>query len=352
MGRVLHVVSSTDRRGAEIFGLQLHEAMRRRGWDSNIVALAGGGGSGLEIECLGSSRRHPSTLLALRKRAVGYSVVVAHGSTTLPACAVSLAAGGPPFVYRNIGDPHHWVTTPGRRLRVALLLRRAELVVALTTTTAERMQSMYRLEPDRLTVIPTGVPLEDFPPATPKRRAEGRRHLGVPQDVPLVLYLGALEAVKRVGDIVEAIHGLGDVHLVIAGDGAERDRLSSLALASSERIRIVGPTCDPGLFLAAADVVVLASETEGLPGVLVEAGMVGVPVVATDVGFVGDIVTDDAFGTLVRPNDITALSEAIRQRLLRQAPLPGNVSQRLRQQFGLEHVVTAWQEALSPWVGS
>src|SRR5262245_37687732 len=122
----LHVVTSTDRRGAETFGVMLRDALAARGHRGDVVALVPGRGDRpLPIPALGRSRVSPRALLRLRRLCRRAGVVVAHGSSTLPACAAATALTGTPFVYVNIGDPRYWSSTPTRRLRVRFLLGRA-----------------------------------------------------------------------------------------------------------------------------------------------------------------------------------------------------------------------------------
>ena len=89
---VLHVITSTQRRGAETFAVDLAAALAARGLPSEGGALAPGrsvapGGGTHDVPVLGGSPLAPATLRALRRRAAGVPVVVAHGSRTLPACA-------------------------------------------------------------------------------------------------------------------------------------------------------------------------------------------------------------------------------------------------------------------------
>ena len=101
------VISSTARRGAELEGVALAEQLRAAGRPADVVALAAGGA--LEVPVLGRRPLGISTLRALRRRARHRRVVIAYGSSTLPACATALAGTGVPFVYRSIGDPAAWV---------------------------------------------------------------------------------------------------------------------------------------------------------------------------------------------------------------------------------------------------
>ena len=102
---VLHVITSTQRRGAETFAVDLAAALGARGVASEVAALAPGAGDTLDVATLGPAGLAPATLRALRRRAAGAPAVVAHGSRTLPACALALAGRRTPVVYRSIGDP-------------------------------------------------------------------------------------------------------------------------------------------------------------------------------------------------------------------------------------------------------
>src|SRR5690349_18726130 len=114
--RVLQVVTDTDRRGAQVFAIDLQHALSEIGHPVQTVALTDGASGGLGTPVLGAKRVSIEGLRALRRQAAGYDVVVAHGSTTLPACALSLAGSGVPFVYRQISDSMFWASTRSRQL--------------------------------------------------------------------------------------------------------------------------------------------------------------------------------------------------------------------------------------------
>src|SRR5258707_9646959 len=117
-GRILHVVASTDRRGAETAAVDLAGALEGLGQSGVVVALAPGDAGGLDIPVLGPARFSAHGLAGLRRHARRSAGVVAHGSSTLPAVAAVTLGTGVPFVYRSIGDPRAWVTTAARRTRV------------------------------------------------------------------------------------------------------------------------------------------------------------------------------------------------------------------------------------------
>ena len=122
---VLQIVSSTARRGAETFAVELEPELEARGHAVETWALQSGGGEQLlPVPILGPSPFSPTTLRALRRRGRAGDVVIAHGSVTLPAAVAALAGTRTPIVYRNIGDPLYWSSTPSKRLRTRVLLSR------------------------------------------------------------------------------------------------------------------------------------------------------------------------------------------------------------------------------------
>src|SRR4051812_4285557 len=100
---VLQVITDTDRRGGQVFAQDLGEALRARGHDVRTVALVPGAGTWtLAVPTLGRQARGLSTLRALRKEMPRSGVVIAHGSSTLAACALAGLGTGVPFIYRQI----------------------------------------------------------------------------------------------------------------------------------------------------------------------------------------------------------------------------------------------------------
>jgi glycosyltransferase involved in cell wall biosynthesis len=148
-------------------------------------------------------------------------------------------------------------------------------------------------------------------------RAVSRRALGIPPHVPVVGSIGALFSAKGMHRLVEAVAGLGDggggVQLLILGEGPERPRLTALARDTGIELQLPGFLADVRPGLAAFDLFVLASDSEGLPTAVLQAMSAGVPVVACDVGGVGEAL--GGLGALVPPGDDAALRDAIRRGL-------------------------------------
>jgi glycosyltransferase involved in cell wall biosynthesis len=344
---VLQVITTNDRRGAEVFAHDLGDALIRRGRTVRTVALAPTDHeAGLDVTILGTRRLGAGTLLALRAEARQARIVLAHGSSTLPACALATAGTRMRFIYRNIGDPTHWGTAALRRARSALLLRRATAVVALTPSTARQLTRLYRVHANKMRSIPKGVPADRFVPADAEKRARARVHFHLRGDTPVVLYIGALSPEKNVAMAIDAVAALPDVHLLIVGDGPDRQMLEDHAdLRAPTRVSFAGATNDPATAYAAADAVVLPSISEGLPGVLIEAGFSGLPVVATDVGFVSDIVADYETGFLVPTGDTDALTTGL-GRALSKPELGEAARAHCLARFELSLVAARWDDLI------
>lgn len=345
---LLAVVSSDQRRGAEVFATDLADELLTRGRQVRTVALAPAeSGARLDLITLGRTRLGLDTLRALRREVVRARLVVAHGSHTLPASALSTAGTRTPFVYRTIGDPSYWSASATRRLRTGLLLRRARAVTVLWPGAAECLARRHRVPAAKLRVIPNGVPAARFPPLDDAARRAARQALGL-GDRPVVLYLGALSAEKGVDLAVRAMAGLPEVDLVVCGSGPQEAAMRGLAgEVAPGRVRFLTATSQPERLLPAADVLVLPSHSEGMPGVLIEAGLSQVPVVATAVGGVSEVVADGKTGLLVPPGNVGALTGALQDVL----DAPGDLGRAARRhclaRFEMAIVATQWDDLLS-----
>ncbi|MCB0032089.1 MAG: glycosyltransferase family 4 protein [Anaerolineales bacterium] len=171
---------------------------------------------------------------------------------------------------------------------------------------------------DRTTTIHSGLD------PTPFLNADGadlRAEMGVPPDRPVILHVAHLRPIKDHPTLLRACarlceEGVG-FELWLVGYGPEEARLQALAaeLGLADHCRFLGRREDIPALLAAADIAVLCSRQEGLPGALMEAMAAGRPIVATDVGGVPELVLPEETGLLVPPGDPAALAVALRRLL-------------------------------------
>ncbi|MDO8362931.1 MAG: glycosyltransferase family 4 protein [Actinomycetota bacterium] len=381
-GRVLIVLASAQRRGAEVEGSQLAAQLVAVGVDARVVALHPGGGAAagksaaagrsaaaeqlLDAPVLGERPLSWATLRGLRREAASTDVVIAYGSSALPACALALTGCRTPFVYRSIGDPGRWLRGRLHRWRTARLFRRAAHVVALWPAAAEAIVRLHGVPAASVSTIPNARPMPAGAPGgaadtgagdgadAAHGRARARAALEVPDDALVVAWVGALSAEKRPLAAVRAVAALGPpaagfppAWLVLAGAGA----LAAEVEAECERLlpgrhRLLGVVQLPPVW-AAADLVLLTSATEGMPGVLIEAALHRVPAVATDVGAVASIVTDGAGGRLVPAAAGPAeLAAAIREVAGRARTMGDFAAAHVAARFTWQVVVPQWQQML------
>lgn len=172
--------------------------------------------------------------------------------------------------------------------------------------------------PDRVRLLRNGVDLQRFDPAKwdAARIAERRARWAIPEDAVVAGFLGRLQRVKRPDLALEAVMALPVEHrpdrLLFAGDGPMASALHARIEADAwarDHVRLLGTIDDVPGFLAAIDLLVLCSDTEGFPNAVLEALAMGCPVVATRVSDVPELLGDA--GASVAPGDRDALAEAI-----------------------------------------
>jgi glycosyltransferase involved in cell wall biosynthesis len=216
----------------------------------------------------------------------------------------------------------------------------------------EAVQHLQARHGEACEVIPTMIPRADLDDLTRGRsRSEraGRIRL---------LFVGRVEPEKDLDTLLDALrrartHGT-DVHLDVAGEGSERARLASLAAGAGLAPHVTWHghvTHGPRLYdlYRRADALVISSRTEGLPAVLIEAGLFGLPTVTTDVGGIAARVEDGVSGVIVPPGDAEALARGFS--LLAESPqLRRAMGERARASVGrrnLEEEVERMVKALT-----
>lgn len=343
------IIATPERRGAEQFAVDLASKL------SGTVTMRALGptstGAPLPVDVLGPSRFAPTTLRALRRLAAQHDVVICHGGATLIPGAAAARSVGIPFVYRSVGDPAVWTDVTMAGLRVGQPLRGAAAVVTLFPAARHTLIERYGLDPDRVAVLPNAVDPDrvDRGPAVP---GELRTSLGLDSVAVTkwVGYVGALSEEKRVHLAVEAVASHPDWGLFIAGDGPEEHWLRSLAAyMAPERIRFLGRRSEVAEVYDLIDALVLPSRTEGIPAVVIEAALHGVPVVATNVGGVADAMAKGIDGVLVDDASVEGLADALASVLGRpQATAPSAHSRaRLLEHYDIAAAALAWDELIA-----
>jgi teichuronic acid biosynthesis glycosyltransferase TuaC len=211
-------------------------------------------------------------------------------------------------------DINLFSTMPLIRPRIQQALHAAQAIVAVSNALKQRMVELG-IPAEKIAVIRNGVDAQHF---YPRDNATARQRLGLPHAAKIIVSVSALVALKGIDRLIDALALLkdSDARLFLIGQGPEREALEARVAQHglTERITFVGakPQTELGDWYAAADVFALASHREGCPNVVVEALACGTPVVASDVGGISELVTDDRYGLLVPAEEANAAGFAAR----------------------------------------
>jgi glycosyltransferase involved in cell wall biosynthesis len=323
--RVLHVVSESQRRGAELVALELADELDRRGHHNRVVALGpafdGGREPGL-APLRASWGQRPPDLVACAWRlrrlitAAPVDVVLAHGGWAAQVAACAFPVGGPVLIWQRILGFPGKVWGSGRRRWWATVVRRCDGVVALTPEQRDEIRRLGYRGP--VWLIPNFRSSGRFRSLDRDRAGSRLRgEVGVAEETPLIGFVGHLAGQKRPERAMEVLDRLRSqgcfAHLVVAGTGPLRTDLEAQArrLGLDRAVTFLGQRDDIERVLGGVDLVLLTSEAEGMPGVAIEALMAGCPMVAVRVGGVTDVIEHGVTGLVLDDDRPTAMAEAV-----------------------------------------
>jgi glycosyltransferase involved in cell wall biosynthesis len=237
-----------------------------------------------------------------------------------------------------------WGTGRSFSLSDRLVLPSYERVVALAATHARDLAAVEGVPGKKLCVVQNGVNVRRFKPAeSAGRRSAIRGERGIPEGAVVVTMVAALRPEKNHEMFLRAAAKLvrsgNRFAFLLVGEGREAEKLQVLAgeLSLGEAVRFMGRRSDVAEILAATDVAVLCSHpvVETFPLVVLEAMASGVPVVATDVGSIRDMLDSGSEGFIVPPGDVEALAGKILV-LAGDSALRGEMGSRGRVRAGRE----------------
>jgi len=244
-----------------------------------------------------------------------FDLVQSHDFRTRRLASLACISAGVP----HVTSVHGWIAN-SRKQRVTrvidkMLIRRARRIIAVSDRLVrDLVESGAPLE--RIALFPNAVLLDDYPPAMPADLA--RQELGLPASSKCIGIVGRLSQEKRHDLFLEMAAALAssdpDVVFLVVGEGPLRADLQHLAdrLKLGNRMVFLGHRSDMQRIYATLNLLVLCSDTEGMPNVVLEAFAYERPVVATRVGGVPEVVTDGENGLIVPPGQRAALTAAVR----------------------------------------
>jgi glycosyltransferase involved in cell wall biosynthesis len=244
---------------------------------------------------------------AVRAAIAGADVVHAHGLKV--GWALATVRRRPPLVvsvHNLVLDEAAGRSAAMLRAMEGVLPRLVDRTVALSPEVARRFSGLPGA--DRVRVIPPAA----APPVRTATTDEVRRGWGVAAGERLVVTVARLHPQKALPVLLDAVERLDAVRLLIVGDGPDRASLAAEVERRRLPVVLTGQLPSAADVIGAGDVFVVPSRWESGPLVLVEAMLLGRPVVSTPVGFARDLVVDGETGRLARVGDADALADAIR----------------------------------------
>ena len=355
--------------GGEVLLMHLVRGLMREGWGVHVAAARGSalvreaGEAGAEVSELEFTRaRLPGKPARIREIAAAAGARVVVGTGFLTNILVRSAMRGVPgiavvnIVQTEPDSPRFEGAGPlalaARRRLDACARGRVDAFVAVSSAVRNALCASG-IEAERVHVIANGVDVEALEAAAEADAVGvGSRVREVAGGgAPLVGYVGRLAPVKGAEYFVRMAAQLAtlvpDARFLVAGSGPEEGRLREIAAAHrlGERLAFLGHVSPAAPVLAACDVVVLPSLSEGMPTTALEAMALVTPVVATAVGGLAEVVADGETGILVPPADAGALADAVAGLLAdpaRARAMGEAGAARVAERFGLERMVAEY----------
>jgi glycosyltransferase involved in cell wall biosynthesis len=249
-----------------------------------------------------------------------------------------------------VAHEHSWsyVGQPLRRLLDRELISRfANAFVAVSAADRDRMIAIERVRPAKIRVVPTA-----YIPRAADGNGDIRRELGIPADDPVIGTVAVLRPEKALEVLLAAFSMLPErlsrARLIIAGEGWSRPPLMDEAarLGVQDRVHFLGMRADTDAVWRALDVAAISSDREGFPVAALEAMTNGVPLVATAVGGVPELLEDGVSALLLPPRNPEALAQAL-VRLLDDPALRATLAdeaKRVSRAFSLERLLSTMDE--------
>jgi sugar transferase (PEP-CTERM/EpsH1 system associated) len=359
---VTHVVLTLDVGGLERNVVNQVREGQRLGQRVDIVCLERPGTLAPRVEAMGGrvialDKRpglRPDLVMRLRRvlRALRPDVVHTHQLATLLYGGAAARSLRVPVVVHTEHGRERYAT----RLKTRLLGRTAgrfcDRFYCLTSDMAGEVR-MARIVPERkLRVIQNGIDLVDFKAAAGAgARDEVRRSLAIPDDAPVIGTVGRLSEVKRQDVLLRAFarvrRAVPEAHLILVGDGPLLEELRRLAdgLDIASAVHFAGYQPHSGPYLRAMDVFALTSRSEGMPQAVLEASVTGLPVVASRVGGLPEVIEEGVTGMMFPSGDDAALAGILMDLLanpVRRHTLGEAAQARAEARFGVARMATEY----------
>lgn len=347
------MITRPQRRGAEIFAVQLSENLLKLGHDVIVISLFEGLGSltfsGEFIQLNIPSRSKLDIkgfkILAKTLKDLDPDLVQANASHTLRmgVMARKIFGGHYPIVYRNANQLSFFIRGKLQKLWNHWLLKQVDAIASVSQASKQDLQLNF-LFSKPIEVIPIGIDSEEI------KNKTGLKVGGL--DQPYLIQVGGLVEEKNPLGMVEIFSALSEkrLHLVFLGSGPLENKLEAKIkeLQLESRVSIIPNQENIFPILGKATALVMPSKIEGLPAVILEAMYLKIPVVAYGVGGIPEVLMDGKTGWHIKPNDQKCFISAIEKILAMDADsketIISNAFQLVTSNFSIEKVALKFED--------
>ncbi len=347
---ILQLVTKRQYRGAEVFAASLSSMLAENGHKvlftglykapENVLTAKGA----INIDLDGKkSAFSPSLLLQLIKliRKEKPAIIQANGSDTLKyAVFAKLLNPSLKIVYRNISMVSSWSQEASfKRSMNRWLFKRVNRVTSVGQQSLEDLVKTYDYPIGKTKLIRRGIP--QIKVDSKQSRKMLASEFGFSETDPLLIHIGQFSPEKNHAFLIECfqhvLEASSNARLIFIGEGIKLEEIRSLVKSHglTQHIFFTGHRENVQELLAAGDLFILGSTIEGVPGVVLEAGMQSLPTIAVNVGGVGEVVKNSSTGILIEKHVPLTFSNAILS-LLRDETTRKHLGENARQ-FVMEH---------------
>ena len=322
--KILHLIQKPQLRGAEVFASQLASHINKAGHEAIIVGVFAGNAdlpfSGEILSLNGNSRHRMRDFAAWKKLAriikeENPDVIQANAGDTLKYAVFSkiIHRWKQPIVFRNASTISLYIKTWLERKWNGFFFHFTQKIISVSNTSAADFIKLFPKHKHKVVTIPIGIEhtvsgsVNGFTSHQIQSNGHG----------PLLIHVGGFTFEKNHSGLVDifqlVLRKKPSARLKLVGDGPLKNKIEEIvsSKALNEKIEFCGFKQNAIKLIRNADVLILPSHIEGLPGVILEAFYCKTPVVAYDVGGIKEIVVNNETGRLIKKGDETAFAEAI-----------------------------------------
>lgn len=330
--RVLNIIQRSQLRGAEIFACQLSLELQKLGHAADVLILFGGPPAVLPFPLnfyhLNAVERKQWYDFKAYKRLADfikngkYDIVQANAGDTLKYSALSKTFFGwkAKLVFRNANKMSDFINSIPKKIIYKRLTAKLDYVASVSELCNSDFRNTFRFPAAKVATLPIGV---NLPKQTEFASLETA---GIAGDGPFILHVGGFVSEKNHKGLLRifssVLKNFPAAKLLLAGEGKLMAETKSLAaqLKLEKAVMFLGRRTDIPLLMHRANLLVLPSLIEGLPGVILEAFAAKLPVVAYNVGGISEVVFNNQTGYLIDKGNEAGFADAV-SKILHQKPV-------------------------------